>query len=467
MSLLLEFPPSGPLPGGVNSPPYVVFGINGADVTSSLPPFIPLRLVLHFTPTLQKWVLPAPDPTYLPRPDAEEAVRTPHVGINIVASIEAEGLTWIIMRMLHLSGRKASKETFSLHPDLSTSLAIHKAWLALELRKEGLLGLHNHIHAQLLLSSTPVCILDMRMLWDTFPHSSGIVWAMGLNFMEGLVGQEYSVPEILEIMTWLQSTPELSAFSKALQAAKPAYKDMFELRAAAEEKEKTVGTGHQTVGKRAGKATKVAVADNAGAHIMERGATRKVSLKERHERETSDFRAMQTRLKRTKSDDSVRSVKTAILNPQHTEDEAEIEGKEGARVNDDMHNPNNYSGASFSAELARSLELIKLRREVRRLEDTFSNEPLVQQLTSANFERHSTADAPIPRSSTPILRHRRPSSTTTTGRGGLIADLEVRIQALQEKQEQLKRNEEERDTDNDEGEPDTQVGRFKLADGMG
>ncbi|KAF1926732.1 uncharacterized protein M421DRAFT_30603, partial [Didymella exigua CBS 183.55] len=220
MSHFLEVSSVLPLPHDVNVPPYTVFGINGSDITSSLPPRIPLKLVLHFAPALQRWVLPAPDPTSLPRTVARQSLRTPYIGIDIQAPIDAVGLGWVIVRMLHLSGR-LPKEMFSLHPDLATSIAIHNAWFALELPCEGLRGLHTHIYSQLIYTEPPVSIWRMGMLWDAFPADSEIIKAMGLNFIRGHVNMEYSASQSLEIIAWFQSTPERYALFNSLRYAMP------------------------------------------------------------------------------------------------------------------------------------------------------------------------------------------------------------------------------------------------------
>lgn len=441
MSLILDFPPSAPLPSGINSPPYVVFGIHGNDITSSLPPLIPLKVVLYFAPALRKWVLPAPDPTYLPRLDAEQAIRTPYVGIDIQASVEAEGLHCIVARMLHLSGRKTPKESFSLYPDLTTSLAIHKTWLALELPKEGLLSLHTYIHAQLMLSSPPVGVWDMRMLWDAFPHDSGVVWAMGLNFMEGLVGLEYKIHESLEILMWLQSTRELFAFFQALQAASPRYTGVaLEHPFMADEKENILVSGDQTVRKSTGKAKKSAVTKDPAARvvIMERGFTKNVSLREREERQITDLQAMQSRLRKHMSNDSLRSVDTAFWDPEETAEKTAEAEEDGESVNDDMHDPGNYPGGSFSAALAKSLEVIKLRSKVRRIKSASSRGSPAKELTATNLQQHDIAERPVSREYGP--RHRRSSSTATTTSEEhtlLLADLKGRLKALEEKRNQL------------------------------
>jgi len=439
MSHLLEFP-SVPLPPDINSPPYVIFGIDGSDITSSLPPLIPLKLVLHFAPRLQKWMLPTPDPGYLPRSVARQSLRTPYIGIDIQAPIDAVGFSWLIMRMLHLSGRRVPKETFNVHPDLATSLAIHNAWLALELPIEGLRGLHTHIYAQLAFTSPPVSIWDMRMFWDAFPADSQIIKAMGLNFIRGHVNMEYKVQESLEIIAWFQSTPELYKLFNSLRYAmlevpEPAVETVT--IPAAEAKEMIISAGYKTVGKKAVKAIKVTIAEEIAKEvgIMERRATKKVGPQERQEREASDFEALRIRLRRTRSDDSLRSVETAIWDPQAPEEKTDE--KEELPVNNDMDDKSNYSGGNISTELARTLESIRLRREARNAKHKQSPSFPSEALTVENLKRHSVEDQPISKSHS--LRHLRSSSTTTTGKeyGLSIAGLQTRIQILKEKQNNL------------------------------
>ena len=386
---MLEFP-HRPLPPSANSSPFVILGIYGTDITSSLPPLIPLNLVLHFAPALRKWILPTRDAAYLPSSSAWHTLHTPYVGIDILAPIEATGLVWIITRMLHLSGAMSHRETFGVHPNLATSLAIHNAWLALDLPVEGLRVLHTHIQAQLMLGSLVVRRGDMRMLWNTFPHDSEIVRAMGLGFLRAHVNMDYKPQESLEIQAWLKSTPELYAFFKSLRESAPARQEDGKMTVPAiEEKEKVIGTGHQTIGRKAGKQIKAAViAQVAGqVGIMERSATRKVSPQERKEREASDFEALKTRLRRTRSDDSLRSVDTAIWNPQT---QGEDEWEEAGPVSTDMNDSSNYSNGDISTALARSLETIRVRRESRAAKTNYPLQRTADNLVLVNPELRFT-----------------------------------------------------------------------------
>lgn len=424
------------------TPPYAVFGIYGSDITSSLPPRIPLKLVLHLAPALQKWTLSPPDPTYLPRAVARESLRIHCVGINIQAAIDAAGLGWIIMRILHLGGCRLPKETFGVRPDLATSVAIHNAWLALELPVEGLHGLHTHIYSQLIYTEPPVSLWSMDLLWDAFPADCEIIKAMGLNFIRGHVNMEYSASQSLEIIAWFQSTPERYAIFNSLRYAMPEVSEpeVETITIAAKEAKKI--SAFKSAGKQVDKAIKklvfgeiTTIARDVG--IMERGATRKVSPQERQDRETSDFEAMRKRLRRTRSDDSLRSVNTAIWSPQSPEEKDEEEEEE-VTVNDDMDDKSNYSDdGKISSELAQTLESIRLRREARNAKHKRCPS-LPAALTAENLHRREI-EVPVSNRHAPVTRHRRSSSTTTVGKehGLSVAELQRRIKVLKEKQNVL------------------------------
>lgn len=160
----------------------------------------------------------------------------------------------------------------------------------------------------------------MNLLWDAFPAGSEIIKAMGLNFIRGHVNLEYTASQSLEIIAWFQSTPERYALFNSLRYAMPEVTEpeVETVTIAAEEAKKI--SGCKMIGKKVGKSMKKMVYGESANEvrdvgIMERGATRKVSLQEKQEREASDFEALRQRLRRARSDDSLRSVETAIWNP--------------------------------------------------------------------------------------------------------------------------------------------------------
>lgn len=388
MSHLLEFPSAACFPCDVSAPPYALFGIYGSDMTSSLPPRIPLKLVLYFAPALRRWVLPNPDPTSIPHAVIRQSLRTPYVGVDIQAPVDIAGLSWIIMHILHLGACRLPKETHGVHPDLATSISIHNAWLALELPVEGLHALHTHVYSQLIYNEPPVSIWSMNLLWNAFPAGSEIIQAMGLNFIRGHVNMEYTASQSLKIIAWFQSTPERYALFNSLRYAMPEVPEPEgETVTIAAEAKKI--SGYKTIGKTAGKPTKKVVfgesaTENCDVGIMERGATMKVSPQEKQKREAGDFEALRQRLRRPRSGESLRSVETAIWNPQTPEEELE---EEGLTVNDDMDDKSNYSGGEISTKLARSLELIRLSREARNAKHKRTPSLPSAVLTTENLQR--------------------------------------------------------------------------------
>ncbi|KZM24613.1 hypothetical protein ST47_g4209 [Ascochyta rabiei] len=398
MSHMLDFP-LRPLPPNLNFPPYVIFGINGTDVTSALPPHIPLQLVLHFAPTLRKWVLPVPTHTCLPRSAMQYALHTPSVGIDIRAPIEAAGLCWILTRMLHLAGITTRREAFNVFPDLIIALAIHNAWLALELPYEGLTGLHMHVTTQLLIGSPAVGLADMQRVWAAFPSDSKVVWAMGLNFTQACAEGGYEAREGIEMAAWFQSTAELWGFLKSLQTATPMPLADGETQIpilAPEEKEKpTTITGLRTIGRKAGRAIKsalVAATRRQSNPTQHQAPPRDPSPAHRRQaREGSDLLALKQRLRRTQSDGSMRSLDTAIWiprefgagdgaageNPEQEEgqEEEEEEEKEEERETTAITMPslstllndpiNDLVSGYVSSHISDALETIRRRREAR------------------------------------------------------------------------------------------------------
>jgi hypothetical protein len=126
MSYLLELPP-GPLLPNALSPPYVVVGIWGTNITSLLPPKIPLKVLLHFIPKLQQWVLPAPAPSSLPSPLARRALRRPKIGIDILHNgVEPGGLAWITSKILQIARIDYPKSLVLINPTLETAISSTK-----------------------------------------------------------------------------------------------------------------------------------------------------------------------------------------------------------------------------------------------------------------------------------------------------------------------------------------------------
>lgn len=118
---------------------------------------------------------------------------------------------------------------------------------------------------------------------------------------------------------------------------------------------------------------------------MEKGRTKKISQRERHAREENDFEALKLRLRRTRSDDSLRSIDTAIWYAQSPVDDGEITNLDV--VDDKLDDRNNYEGGLMGNELARSLETIRLRREARQTKKRPLRFPSREELKLANEEK--------------------------------------------------------------------------------
>ncbi|KAJ4315675.1 hypothetical protein N0V94_005815, partial [Neodidymelliopsis sp. IMI 364377] len=154
---------------------------------------------------------------------------------------------------------------------------------------------------------------------------------------------------------------------------------------------------------------------------MYRTQTRKVTSQERKAREALDFAALRTRLRRTRSDDSLRSVETAIWNPlgslydsdsdaevnEEKEKEEEgtfdVSGRSGGggdgekdvnlNLSTNASEPRNENESIITA-LARTLETIRLRRESRLLKDRarLASKPSKSFVTSTST--HSVTATP-------------------------------------------------------------------------
>lgn len=308
MSYVIEFPPSR-LPKNVSSPPYVLFGINDLDAFSDLPPNIPLALVLHFAPALRKWILPTPEL------DAETtglSLRTPYVGINILADMELEGLGWILARMMQVADLKmppGNYGVFMTHPNLPVSIAIRKAWMALDLPPHGIDALHLHIQTMLMVGS-PVTLFEIKGVWHNFPVDSPIQREMGVNFVRNYVDRNYPPSESSAIRHWYLETTERWNFFRKLEKQTPAFGDVQKdgMKAASEQRKRDELYVEQMF-----KSEREALA----ALGREKSEKRQARRQERREKRDGNSSSSQRRLERprSKSLDSVSSVETMIWNP--------------------------------------------------------------------------------------------------------------------------------------------------------
>ncbi|KAF2443632.1 hypothetical protein P171DRAFT_341520, partial [Karstenula rhodostoma CBS 690.94] len=222
MSYMLQFPPS-PLPKTITSPPFVLFGINDLDAFSNLPTNIPLALVLHFAPILRKWILPLPEE--LSTSAIRMSLRTPYIGINILADMELEGLACILARMMQIANINiptGNYEIFQTRPTLLVSIAIHKAWMALELPPKGIEALHMHIQTTLMIGPA-ITLFEIKGVWHNFPVDSPIQREMGLNFVRNYIDRLYPASEVSAIRHWYLETTDRWSFFRELEKQAPAF----------------------------------------------------------------------------------------------------------------------------------------------------------------------------------------------------------------------------------------------------
>jgi len=299
MSYMLEFPPTLPLPAGARSPPYVLFGIKDIDYFHELPSKIPLALVLHLAPTLRQHILPTPDlstsATYL-------ALRTPYVGINILADIDIIGLRWIITRMLQVGGVPIDRGAFLTKPSILSSISIHKAWMALGLPPAGTQGLHVHLQTELALGDA-VSIKEMQAIWATFPNTSPIVLEMGLNFVRSHINFRYAHGEFSAMRKWFLATWDRCNFFRSLESRFPEF---------AQVQTTIVKAASKRVNAKNGTVIPQRVRRN---DVMERAKTWNKKNEEHKKPERRESSAARRRMERMKSDDSLSSVETAIWDP--------------------------------------------------------------------------------------------------------------------------------------------------------
>lgn len=330
MSNLLEFPPCK-LPYSTRSPPHTVFAISGFEI-DNLPPHIPLNMVLHFAPKFRDWLLPAPSAARLPKSLCRLALRKPFTGIDICCDgVTALGLKWVIRTMLQASGLAHSLSTFPALPSLRVAVSIYRTWIALELPVAGAANLVTHIQTQLMIGAQ-VTVWDMDAIWAAFPHHSSVVRTMGMNFIRSYINADYSSAELLAITDWCLENDERRVFIdllghmipkfSALEKEGPtvygngiglAVKEMTDIGKNQEPAHPENSKTQEAAASEENTKAQEAVAKQGT--VLERSRTQKLGVKEIKQRFQQDTIALESRLKRTKSIDSIRSVETAIWNP--------------------------------------------------------------------------------------------------------------------------------------------------------
>ncbi|KAF1994161.1 hypothetical protein P154DRAFT_397133, partial [Amniculicola lignicola CBS 123094] len=199
MSYLLQFPTSS-LPSNIRAPPYVVFAIQGEDVSQYLPTTIPLNMVLHFAPKMREWVLPTP--TNLPEKAAQLALRFDMIGINIPAPVHRGALLSIIKKMGSEIGIDKASQGTLVKPSLTASIAIAKACATFELPPGHSEMLRLHIISTITTGSA-LTLSDMKELWDAFGANRTIIMHTAENFARSHANFSYPASEFEAITKWI------------------------------------------------------------------------------------------------------------------------------------------------------------------------------------------------------------------------------------------------------------------------
>lgn len=309
MSYMIDFPPHC-LPADIRSPPYVIFGIQGEDVSSELPSNIPLTMVLHFAPKMKTWVFPLP--TRLTPFVWRLVLWKPFVGINILEPISAAALLFIVNRMLQTAGLAWQKDNFYSYPGIVFSVDVLKAWRVLELPPSGIQSLETHLLSRCMMGP-PVMLKDIQGLWSAFPVTSPILREMAHNFIRAHVNFEYALEETNAIKNWIRGTKERRDFFRQFENQYKDYSEGRTILAKTTEGGSTTALAsskREAVGLSAAAPVAVKVSE-----IIERNRTRRVTPQERKAREKRDAEELKNRLRRLKSDDTIRTV---IYDPRPT-----------------------------------------------------------------------------------------------------------------------------------------------------
>ncbi|KAH7112164.1 hypothetical protein B0J11DRAFT_598206, partial [Dendryphion nanum] len=278
--------PPKPLPPDIHSPPYVLFAVNGDTISHKLPPRISLSMVLHFAPSLVKWVLPPPES---PSPfDTRLARHAPFVRINILEAIPPLGIKCILHKMVQASGQIHPSNVMTT-PNIPLSVAILVTWRAFELPQQGIQALFTHLWTLMIIAT--ITLEDVIAIWEYLPRDSSITEEMARNVVRFLDSYDLS-PTIRCIQGWIVEREDRKAFFGLYER---------ELKMSHPVSDLSIAGPLDT--------------NRLKAEILERKQTVRVTTSERKNREKKDRLALSRRIRRLKSDDSLRSVVTAIHDP--------------------------------------------------------------------------------------------------------------------------------------------------------
>lgn len=200
MSHMLEFPRSR-LPDDIAAQPHVIFAIRDKPIYYEwFPTKVPLAILLHFAPKVERWTRPVSSKAM--KSARSEVVSKPSVIVNIQADIAADGLAFIVHRMLQQAGLPLTRGQFDVNPTIMQSIHVLKTWKVLELPPAGTQGLGMHLHTRLMMGP-PVLSTEMRGLWDVLPQNSPILVEMVSNFIRSYTMGDYHPQEKRLIMDWM------------------------------------------------------------------------------------------------------------------------------------------------------------------------------------------------------------------------------------------------------------------------
>ncbi|KAF2655691.1 hypothetical protein K491DRAFT_715985 [Lophiostoma macrostomum CBS 122681] len=306
MSYTLQFPPV-PLPGNIRSLPHVLIAIQGRDVAAELPPNIPLAMLLHFAPKVRHWILPP-----------LEAFGPEYVGINILRPMSARGLSYIVNRMCQLVG--LPRPNFDTCPKIMETTQIIEAWGLLELPVTGIESLKTHLVMRLMFGE-PIRCIELRVMGAVFPTTSTIMREAAHNFIRSHRGSCYlssgsnKFGEFHAIQDWIKEDKVRVAFFRELN-------QQYQLQDQGKTSVVKAETSKEKIDPELKNETALQEeAPDRNHEVLVRGKTLRLSFKQRNELVDKDRTELRYRLRRLKSDDTLRSLSVEHLDLE-SEDEA-------------------------------------------------------------------------------------------------------------------------------------------------
>ncbi|KAF2502883.1 hypothetical protein BU16DRAFT_21786 [Lophium mytilinum] len=223
MSYYLEFPASVyPLPTNIMAKPYAHISIGTRDISSLLPKLIPIPMLLHFAPALQKFLGP-PEPA----DSLTNRILKPHQRLTFPqGSVGRYGVEDIIKRMMQIAGGYTPSLFKPPRPNLDAAVLVLEAWMIFGQKAVGSVQLRDYILSRLY--AGPVDAYDIKAIWEHFHHDSDLAEAMISNVVENWANGELSDREKLMIMRYAQPKKELeerifqanTEFQKKVEARK-------------------------------------------------------------------------------------------------------------------------------------------------------------------------------------------------------------------------------------------------------